>query len=85
MTRHGQALIETAAFFMVFSGLLVCLLGFTQWFAVRQKILMGTREAALLYSSGRMKPVQVRAQVIHYLSTGAPALADYQRIFVDML
>jgi Flp pilus assembly protein TadG len=76
MNRNGQALIETAVFSLMFSGLMVCLLGFTQWFTVRQKILLATREAALLYSSGRMEPEEVRTLVSRYLAAGSPALTD---------
>lgn len=76
MNHHGQALIETATFFLVFSGLMICLLGFTQWFTARQKLLAATREAALLYSSGRMTPSEVRDQTMHYLTTGSLALTQ---------
>ena len=75
MNNRGQALIETAAFFLMFSGLLAMFLGFTKWFTVRQKVLLGAREAALLYSSGRMTDQDVKAQVRRYLTTGTPALA----------
>jgi hypothetical protein len=72
--NRGQALIETAAFFLMFSGLMAMFLGFTKWFTVRQKILLGAREAALLYSSGRMTVEEVQTQVRRYLTTGNPAL-----------
>jgi hypothetical protein len=83
MNDRGQALIETALFFLEFSGLLVCLLAMTQWFTTRQKILMATREAALLYSSGHFQRDEVRDMVFHYLTTGSPVL-DRGRISVKM-
>jgi len=76
INERGQALIETAMFFLVFSTLMAMFLGFTKWFTIRLKILQATREAALLYSSGRMTSEEVGAQVRRYLTTGSPALAS---------
>jgi hypothetical protein len=83
MNQRGQALIETVAFFMAFSGLIICLLGLTQWFTVRQKLLVAAREAALLYSSGDIQRDKVQSLVSHYLTTGSPALAQ-ERIKIDV-
>ena len=83
MNRRGQALIETAAFFLMFSSLLAAFLGFTKWFTIRLKILSACREAAILHSSGRMRPEEVRTQVRRYLATGSPALAE-DRIQIEL-
>jgi Flp pilus assembly protein TadG len=83
MNERGQALIETAMFFLVFSALMAVFLGFTKWFTIRLKILQATREAALLYSSGRMTSEEVRAQVRRYMTTGSPALAA-ERIQIEL-
>jgi hypothetical protein len=80
---RGQALIETAVFFLMFSTLIAAFLGFTKWFTIRLKILSGAREAALLYSSGRMTSDEVKTQVQRYLTTGSPALAA-SRLQIDI-
>ena len=81
--QRGQALIETAVFFLMFSALMASFLGFTKWFTIRLKILSGAREAALLYSSGRMTSEEVKTQVRRYLTTGSPALAP-GRLQIDI-
>ena len=81
--NRGQALVETAFFFLMFATLMASFLGFTKWFCVRQKVLLGAREAALLYSSGRMTVEEVQAQVRRYLTTGSPALVA-DRLQVDI-
>jgi len=72
ITNKGQALIETAALFLVLTGLLECMLGFTQWFTLRQKMLLAAREGALLYSSGHFKSDEVKQMVNDFLQSGSP-------------
>lgn len=74
MNARGQALIEAAALFLALSVLLGGLAGFTQWFAIRQKLLLAAKEGALLYSSGHWRRTEVEARMRNFLVTGAPAL-----------
>jgi hypothetical protein len=73
-SKRGQALIETAVFFLVLSVLLGGFAGFTKWFVVRQKLLLAAKLGALLYSSGHWKKPEVEARMKQFLITGTPAL-----------
>ena len=74
MKHHGQALIEVPVFFIALSILLAGLVGFTQWFSIRQKLLLAAKQGALLYSSGHMKRAEVRKYMRDYLCSGSPVL-----------
>lgn len=74
MNNRGQALLETVGFGLVVGGLLACLLGFTQQFLLRQRLLIAARHAAMLYSSGRFTSQDVKARTRKFLSEGNPAL-----------
>ncbi len=74
MNTRGQALIETAVFFLALAVLLGGFCGFTRWFAVRQKLLLAAKEGALLYSSGRWKKHEVEARMRDFLAAGSPPL-----------
>jgi Flp pilus assembly protein TadG len=74
MDNHGQALIETAVLFMALSVLLAGLVGFTKWFAVREKLLLAAKQGAFLYSSGHLERAEVEQRMRDFLSTGSPAL-----------
>src|ERR1700733_10386494 len=74
MTNKGQALIEAAVFFLEISVLLAGLVGFTKWFAVREKLLLAAKQGAFLYSSGHLERTEVEQRMRNFLSTGSPAL-----------
>jgi hypothetical protein len=74
MNDQGQALIETAVFFMALSVLLAGLAGFTKWFAARQEVMLAAKEGALLYSSGHWKRSEVEARMRQSLVSGVPQL-----------
>lgn len=74
--NQGQALIEVVAFLMALILMIVCFLGFTKWFLVKQKLLSATRQGAMLYSSGRMSERDVKRHLRRYLTTGSPALVE---------
>lgn len=74
MNERGQALIETAAFFLALSVLLGGLAGFTKWMAVREKLLLAAKEGALLYSSGHWQRVEVEDRMRKFLMAGSPPL-----------
>jgi hypothetical protein len=74
MNDHGQALIETATFFLALSVLLGGLCGFTKWMAVREKLLLAANEGALLYSSGHWERGEVEARMRQFLAAGSPPL-----------
>lgn len=77
-TRSGQALVEVCVFFLVIYPLLAGFVGFTHWVQVRLKVLQAARHAALLYSSGRFKKVEVENEVKQFLASGAPELDPAQ-------
>jgi hypothetical protein len=89
----GQALIETIVALLTVIGMVVCLLGFTKWMTVRQKMLIAVRHGALLYSSGRMTEEEVRTRLLRFLTNGSPALKQERlqiqigrrRTFLDTL
>src|SRR5689334_1077492 len=81
--KGGQALIETVVLFMVLIGMVVCLLGFTKWFLVKQKLLLAVRQGAMLYSSGRVTESDVRQRLIQFLTTGSPVLVQ-NRIAIEI-
>ena len=72
--NHGQALIETAIFFLALSVLLGGLCGFTKWIAVREKLLLAAKEGALLYSSGHWERAEVEERMRRFLMAGSPSL-----------
>lgn len=74
MNRRGQALIETAVFFMALAVLLGGMAGFTKWFSVRQKLLLAAKEGALLYSSGHWQRGEVEMRMRQFLMAGSPPL-----------
>lgn len=74
MNTRGQALIETAVFFLALSVLLGGLAGFTKWIAVREKLLLAAREGALLYSSGHWQRSEVEDRMRQFLTNGSPPL-----------
>src|ERR1700690_4020927 len=71
---NGQALIETAVFFLALAVLLGGLAGFTKWFSVRQKLLLAAKDGALLYSSGHWQRSEVEARMRQFLIAGSPPL-----------
>src|ERR1700690_1733345 len=71
---NGQALIETAVFFLALAVLLGGLAGFTKWFSVREKLLLAAKEGALLYSSGHWQRAEVEARMRQFLMAGSPPL-----------
>jgi hypothetical protein len=81
--ESGQALIEAVAFFMTLILMVVCMLGFTKWFMVKQKMLMAVRQGALLYSSGRVTEEEVRQRLTQYLTSGSPSLVQ-NRLTIDV-
>ena len=84
MNARGQALVEVAVFFLLLAVLLACLLGFTRWITLRQKLLLAAREGALLYSSGRMTVEEVQEHIRGFLRNGSPVM-DVKRLeFVSM-
>jgi hypothetical protein len=72
--ESGQALVEVAVFFMLFSVLMAAFCSFTKWMLVRERILAGTQEAALLYSSGHLTRDVVDREVKYFLTNGTPAI-----------
>ena len=74
MKNEGQALIETAVFFLAMSVLLAGLAGFTKWFSVREKLLLAAKEGALLYSSGHWERSEVEGRMRQFLTAGSPPL-----------
>ena len=75
MNKKGQALIETAVFFLALSVLLAGLCGFTKWMAVRLKLLTAAKQGAFMYSSGHMQKQEVEQRMRQFLTTGSPALS----------
>lgn len=83
MNAKGQALLETVAFFAMLSVLLAGWAGLTRWILVREKILLGVEESALLYSSGHFTPGEVRRATLDFMTHGTPALdATHLRIAI---
>lgn len=74
-SERGQALVETAVFFLAIAVLLGGFCGFTKWFVVRQRVLLAAKEGALLYSSGRFTRGEVESRVRSLLRKGSPALS----------
>ena len=74
MNNHGQALIETATFFLALSVLLGGLCGFTKWIAVREKLLLAAKDGAILYSSGHWQKAEVEEHMRQFLMAGSPPL-----------
>ena len=74
MNERGQALIELAVFSFIVFALLAIMMAFTKWIVIRQKLLMASKEGALLYSSGRFTKQEVETRITHYLEIGRPAL-----------
>lgn len=83
MNVRGQALVEFSLFFMSISILMVGVIAFTQWMQTRQKLLLASKEAALLFSSGRFKTHEVDQLVRNYLKSGAPPI-DPEGIQVEI-
>lgn len=81
MNRRGQALMETIGFIGLLAILLSSLACFTRWLLVREKLLAGLRQAALLYSSGQYERTDVEAHVRLAMTRGWPHL-DAGRIQV---
>ena len=74
MNHKGQALIETAVFFLALSVLLTGLAGFTKWMAVREKLLLAAKQGAFLYSSGHWEKAEVENRMRQFLTSGSPPL-----------
>lgn len=72
--RHGQALIELAAFVLLTTSLVTAFLGFTKAFAIRQDLLLAAREGMLLYSSGHFTENEIDARLKSFLASSTPAL-----------
>jgi len=74
MTRSssGQALIEWALLLPLYLSLFAAMAVFGQWFAIRHQLICATREAAFLYSSGRLTAAETRALVQKSLQNGYP-------------
>jgi hypothetical protein len=74
MNNRGSALAETAFFFMTMAVMIGGMIAFAQGFVIRQKLISGTRQAALLYSSGRFTVPQVEFYVRRFMTRGSPKL-----------
>jgi hypothetical protein len=72
--QKGQALIEWFLLFPLYFSIFMATWVFGQWFLVRQQLIMGCREAALLYSSGRLTAPEVNVIVRQSLAKGRPGL-----------
>jgi hypothetical protein len=71
MNKRGQALVESIPILMVMAGILGALVMLTQWFLIRQKLLIAVREGAMLYSSGRHTASEVDFRMRRYLESGS--------------
>ncbi len=70
----GQALIEWALLLPLYGSLALAIFAYGQWFVIRHQLIAATREAAFLYSSGRLTSQQTKDIVRKSLSNGLPAL-----------
>ena len=75
MDNRGQALIESIPYVLIFAGFAGALFLFSEWFLIRQKLLLVAREGAMLYSSGHMTRQAVRRRMMHELTQGSPKLS----------
>lgn len=73
-TESGQALIEWVLLAPLFAMLTALALIYGQWFVIRHRLLLAAREAALLYSSGRVSSAQTKNLVRQALRRGFPSL-----------
>jgi hypothetical protein len=78
MNHRGQSLIEVVFFFFGLVFLLAGMTAFTQWFNVRQRLLIAAWEGAQLYSSGHFTKGEVESRVKRFLARGSPALDENQ-------
>lgn len=72
--RSGQAMIEWIAMLPLYVAWMVAAVIFGQWFLIHQQLVGATREAAWLYSSGRMEKADVRRYVQDALQKGYPPI-----------
>ena len=67
-------MIEWLALFPLYLGWMITAVIFCQWFLIHQELLQATREAAWLYSSGRMERTDVQRYVQQYLRECFPPI-----------
>lgn len=72
--NRGQALIEWIVMFPLYAAWMMIAVIFGQWFLIHQELLQVTREAAWLYSSGRMEKEDVRRYAQRALREGFPPI-----------
>jgi len=72
--QSGQALVEWAFLLPLYTMLFSAIVAFALWFSIRHELLVAVREAALLYSSGRITPDETRHLVQQDLLHGTPSL-----------
>jgi hypothetical protein len=75
MKTNGQALIETAVITPLIVLILAATVAFAQWLLIRQRLVIATREAAMLYSSGRMNSAEVQKWVKRYAARSRPLMS----------
>jgi len=74
LNQQGQALIEWALLMTLFVPLFIAMVAFSQWFVIRQRMIQVVREAAFLYSSGRMERAEVQQWMRRDFLVGSPSL-----------
>jgi len=72
--ESGQALVEWVCLLSLYIMLFSAIVAFGQWFAIRHELIAAVREAAFIYSSGRIKPDETKSLVQQNLLKGSPAL-----------
>lgn len=72
--ERGQALIEWMVLFPLYVAWIVAAVTFGQWFLIHQELQQAAREAAWLYSSGRMEKTDVRHYVQQSLQYSFPPI-----------
>ncbi len=83
MTHKGQALAESLPFIPLMLLFLALMMLFTQWFLIRQKLLIAVRLGAFIYSAGRSTPAETQRQVMDYL-TRPPLALETSRITLQV-
>lgn len=74
LNRSGQALVEWALLLPLYGALIFAIVIFGKWFCIKQQLIFATREAAYLYSSGRMTAPEVQRRIQQSLAHGSPGL-----------
>jgi len=74
-SQSGQAMLEFAILMPLYGLLFAAIVAFGEWVAVRQQMISLVREAAWLYSSGRVDPEEVKRLIITSARQGHPMLS----------